>query len=378
MKLVQGGAARRHSGRNDEATPTGSVPGGPAAAAGTDPGQAAAAEVATAYDHLADAEAAVRVARAREAEIRSATPRLHPRLAAAADALEAAQAADHEAQSAVVEGQRELADRKGAVLVAEARVDDLSSSPKPVTDGQRVGAEQGLAKAERARDRADAILEASGRQAERTTQRLAAAQEHLQEVRQDTGPESSKVLAAVEAVRKAERDRDRAQARYAAAQREQQLAAKVAPLDPQSGQPVQHFYDLEEFVVEYLLPNWEHKIDRRTHWCARWWAHPAAVTRLGHVWEAFEAARREPAPAMSSWWRDHVDHHMGWLTSQDGPFELCDSLEDVHKRQPLWSHNPSEDGMFPGNDDAETEQVRRHALDSVLTQREGSSDESHA
>jgi len=383
MKLVEGGAAR-HRNNGDHHRPS-NERGGAVRSAGTpgprgsDPAAVAAAATKAAYDQLQDAEAAVRVAQSREAEIRAATPRLHPRLSAAVDAVDEAKDRDRQARQAVRDLDREVQDREGAVRVAQARVEDVKSATKPVSDAQRVGADEGLAKASRAVASARAEHEAAERSAERAAQQLAAAEERLQEVRGDRGPESSKVLAAVEAVRKAERERDRARERHSWAQREQRLVEQAAPVDAETGEPVQHFYDLEEFVVEYLLPNWEHRLDdKRYHWCAKWWAHPAAVTRLGHLWEAFEAARREPAPAMSSWWRDHVDHHMPWLTSEVGPFEMCSSREHEHKRQPLWGHDPAEDGMFPGNETAETEQVRQHALRSVLTQRQGSSDESHA
>lgn len=123
--------------------------------------------------------------------------------------------------------------------------------------------------------------------------------------------------------------------------------------DDDAQEPVRlRFASLPLFVESYVLPNWRHPTNGIA-WCGRWWEHAEAITRLSACWEAFEVMRREPAPALSVWWRDHLDVHMAALTRESGPFKQCDAERGMHRQQPIWSNVQPPAGLFPVDDDAE-------------------------
>lgn len=97
--------------------------------------------------------------------------------------------------------------------------------------------------------------------------------------------------------------------------------------DPDAA-PEPVFRNVEAFVAGYLA----HVVERRlaagaaagAYWCARWWAHPEAISRLYSLWRAWETLRvSDPQTGMSGWWRDHLDPHWAALTSEHGPFSRC-------------------------------------------------------
>ena len=112
------------------------------------------------------------------------------------------------------------------------------------------------------------------------------------------------------------------------------------------------FASLPLFVESYVLPNWRHPLNE-VSWCARWWEHAEALSRLMACWEAFEVMRLEPAPALSVWWRDHLDVHMAALTRVNGPFKQCDARKGTHRQQPIWDTEQPPAGLFPVDDNAE-------------------------
>ncbi|TWE07375.1 DUF4913 domain-containing protein [Rudaeicoccus suwonensis] len=369
---------RRRGGRS--AAPAQAAPAAPAAqptarpdkAPGTDPVAQAAAVVRAAYDALLDAQGQVAVATAQLDEARAAAPRLSPRLAAAADAVDAARSAQATADASLDAADRVLADRDGAVRVAEAKLEELNTSTQAVGVGQLVAAEERQAKAVRDRAAAAEELSAARRVAQRSEQELTAAQEHLEQVRADPGPGPASVVSADTKLAKLRRAQAAAEGAYADAQQaHRQVAADAAKGNPLAGPRLQHFQSLEEFVSDYVLENWE-RDNGSTHtdlrWCAKWWEHPEAITRLEHVWEAFEAARREPPPAMSSWWRDHLDHHMARLTDPRGPFEHCDHTTGTHRCLPPWNADPAPDGLFEDTFESETA-IERAKVRDIADQR---------
>lgn len=339
---------------------------------GIDPVGDAASAVQAAYDRLKDCDAAVDVARAELDERTAAAPRLSPRLADAVTDVESSRAAELAAQVRLADAQRAVEDKAGEVRVTDAALDDLARTTKPVTLAQQARAEEKHEKAVRDETAAQARFEAARRDAERAGHQLAAAEEHLDQVKASPGPGPSKVIAAQAKVDKAVRDRDAAQVLYAAAQERHQTLRKAADDgDPTVEPHRQHFQSLEEFVTDYVLENWERKNssdDGDLRWCAKWWEHPEAIARLEHVWEAFEAARREPPPAMSSWWRDHLDHHMARLTDPRGPFEQCDHTNGTHVVLDPWGSQAAPAGLFEDNLESETA-VERRRVRSIAEQR---------
>lgn len=91
------------------------------------------------------------------------------------------------------------------------------------------------------------------------------------------------------------------------------------------------FATVDLFVQEHLALNYRRNLNvQGGHtWCPEWWRHGEAISRLEALWRAWEDLRRDGKTGMSSWWRDHADHHMQILLSTDGPFKGC-SVDKGH------------------------------------------------
>ena len=104
----------------------------------------------------------------------------------------------------------------------------------------------------------------------------------------------------------------------------------------------------DEFVREKLIHIYARKVgpqnDGVFRWAADWWRYPEAVSRLESLWRAWESLRLDGATGMSSWWRDHADHHMPMLMSVDGPFAFATSRNSPGDPLP---YEPPPDGYFP-------------------------------
>lgn len=141
--------------------------------------------------------------------------------------------------------------------------------------------------------------------------------------------------AASEALAQNQRTRDRAVADVENAADELAQAqsgatthqAGAGNTDPQPAAETKLAYDsAEEFLHEYLLPLYNRPIDARNgKWCAQWFLHAEAVSRVDALWRAWEHLRLDPATGLSVWWKDHADVHMAVLLSQKGPFYACSS-----------------------------------------------------
>jgi len=85
------------------------------------------------------------------------------------------------------------------------------------------------------------------------------------------------------------------------------------------------FPNVFAFVVDHLAHVYEREAAKMStfRWCARWYEHPEAVSRLEGLWKAFEALRLDPTVGASTWWRDHADPAMSALSSGNGPFRQC-------------------------------------------------------
>lgn len=107
------------------------------------------------------------------------------------------------------------------------------------------------------------------------------------------------------------------------------------------------FATVELFVAKFVLPNLVHKYaETRLRWCAKWWEHAEAITRLEALWEAFEVMRLQPAPSFSTWLRDHFDVHMRTLTDPEGVFYNCNYKKDMHEPKEPWPSAAAPEGMF--------------------------------
>lgn len=105
------------------------------------------------------------------------------------------------------------------------------------------------------------------------------------------------------------------------------------------------FGSVAEFVDDLVLPHWRHRRDpESSRWCAIWWEHTEAISRLEALWESFEAFRMEPAGAMVVWFRDYLDPTMVALTAAGGAFHACDVARDgevIHTVPPAWPQQPA-------------------------------------
>ncbi len=91
-------------------------------------------------------------------------------------------------------------------------------------------------------------------------------------------------------------------------------------VDPDDGSP--GVYDsCDEWVRDWLLV--VVRPSRPVHWCARWWAHPEAASRLGALWAAWEVAELEGGAGPSHWWVYHFAGHWDALVGSTGPFSAC-------------------------------------------------------
>ncbi|TYC96612.1 DUF4913 domain-containing protein [Arthrobacter echini] len=80
----------------------------------------------------------------------------------------------------------------------------------------------------------------------------------------------------------------------------------------------------EEFLHDQLLPCYLRDVDgKKAIWCANWYLHPEAISRITALWRAWEALRLEADTGMSIWWIQHADPTMYVLLSTDGPFFNC-------------------------------------------------------
>lgn len=82
------------------------------------------------------------------------------------------------------------------------------------------------------------------------------------------------------------------------------------------------FGSVDEFVREQLSVTYRRVVgpSNRTarRWAAQWWRYPEAIARLEALWRSWEHLRLDGATGSSTWWRDHLDHHMPILMSADG------------------------------------------------------------
>jgi len=115
------------------------------------------------------------------------------------------------------------------------------------------------------------------------------------------------------------------------------VAALTAPADADAEEPAELYYpDVLKFVTNFLIPIYRRRVTAQGNtWCAQWWKHAEAVTRLDAMWRAWEHLRMDGTTGGSVWLRDHCDYHMGVLLSSDGPFKGCTPEKHADRLQPL-------------------------------------------
>ncbi|MEH1124726.1 DUF4913 domain-containing protein [Micromonospora sp. CPCC 206061] len=90
-----------------------------------------------------------------------------------------------------------------------------------------------------------------------------------------------------------------------------------------SGIPIELRYPtLEQWVVEHFVRVYARPVGGQIRWCARWWEHAEAITRLEALWRSWETLRIEPL-GLDAWLRERLDHHLPHLLGPSGPFASC-------------------------------------------------------
>lgn len=180
-------------------------------------------------------------------------------------------------------------------------------------------------------------VEAANRRLEQAHAALEAAEGKVRVAQEKSDQELSGWLraAASEALAQDQRAHDRAVADVekaagelanAQAEAAQQQAGAGDTAPPPAAETKLAYDSAEEFLHEYLLPLYNRPIDARNgKWCAQWFLHAEAVSRVDALWRAWEHLRLDPATGLSVWWKDHADVHMAVLLSQKGPFYACSS-----------------------------------------------------
>ena len=98
--------------------------------------------------------------------------------------------------------------------------------------------------------------------------------------------------------------------------------------------PPQPVYDsVEDWVTSHFLPMFRRPLGGEFRWCAQWWRHAEAITRLTALWHSWEAMRLQPGTGIATWLRDHLDHQLPVLLGRAGPFSQCSEDEHIEPRQ---------------------------------------------
>lgn len=120
--------------------------------------------------------------------------------------------------------------------------------------------------------------------------------------------------------------------------------------EPGAPQPV--YASVEDWVLDYFVPVFRRTLGGEFRWCARWWEHAEAISRLSALWHAWEALRLQPGTGISTWYSQHLDHHLPVLLGARGPFYQCS--EDSHREPHQARAEPAPPGWWPPDDHAST------------------------
>lgn len=119
------------------------------------------------------------------------------------------------------------------------------------------------------------------------------------------------------------------------------------PGQPGEAVPGLFYGSVDEFVRKHLRYHYRRTVGKPGRadyrWRADWWRNEEASARLDAMWDAWEAARTQPAGAMSQWWIEHCDRHMQVLMSTTGPFATS---QDTNTPGAPLPHQRAPKGMF--------------------------------
>jgi hypothetical protein len=107
------------------------------------------------------------------------------------------------------------------------------------------------------------------------------------------------------------------------------LQEKPAQESPGEEKPRPVYSSVEEWVTDYFVPMYRRTLGGEFRWCARWWEHAEAISRLTALWLSWESMRLKPGTGVSNWYAQHLDHHLPVLMGARGPFYQCS--EEAHR-----------------------------------------------
>ena len=109
------------------------------------------------------------------------------------------------------------------------------------------------------------------------------------------------------------------------------------------------YASVQDWVTAHFLPMYRRPIGGEYRWCAQWWRHAEAITRLTALWQSWEAMRLQPGTGTASWLRDHLDHQLPILLGRSGPFAQCSPDEHVEPR--ITPADPPPPGWWEAGED---------------------------
>jgi Domain of unknown function (DUF4913) len=110
------------------------------------------------------------------------------------------------------------------------------------------------------------------------------------------------------------------------------IAGKTPDQGPQApgAKPPEPVYTaIEDWVIDYFVPMFRRTLGGEYRWCAQWWQHGEAISRLTSLWHAWEVLRLQPGTGIATWYREHLDHQLPILMGARGPFYQCS--ETAHR-----------------------------------------------
>lgn len=125
----------------------------------------------------------------------------------------------------------------------------------------------------------------------------------------------------------------------------QDTARDASPAGQQSALPC--CGSLEQWVEQVFTATYARRATPTFRWCAQWWRHAEAISRLEALWRSWEALRLDPLLGMATWYRDYLDSQLPVLTGPAGPFADCDPTQHFDPAEPCLPHTPAPPGWWP-------------------------------
>jgi Domain of unknown function (DUF4913) len=125
------------------------------------------------------------------------------------------------------------------------------------------------------------------------------------------------------------------------------LEGEPAARGPGVPEPV--YTALEDWLADYFLPMFRRPLGGEYRWCARWWQHGEAISRLTSLWHSWEVLRLQPGTGIATWYREHLDHQLPILMGARGPF--CQCSETAHREPREAAAAPAPARWWDADDD---------------------------